>query len=53
LNDVYQRHIPFSQLHIAIFHQGRRIQDQETTSFKREALDNLGPISRACADGRL
>jgi hypothetical protein len=38
---------------LAIFHQGRRIQDHETEGFKREALDDLGPISRARADGRL
>lgn len=36
---------------VAIYHQGRRLSDDEIAPMRAEALDGLGPISRARADG--
>ena len=37
----------------AIYHRGRRLSDDEIAPLRAEALDGLGPISRARADGVL
>ena len=35
----------------AVYHHGRRLSDDEIAPLRAEALDGLGPISRARADG--
>lgn len=37
----------------AIYHRGRRLSDDEIAPLRAEALNSLGPISRARADGVL
>ena len=36
----------------AIFHQGKRLTAEEVAALETEALDLLGPISRAKAEGK-
>lgn len=38
---------------VAIYHQSRRLTDDEIAPLRAEALDGLRPISRARADGLL
>lgn len=37
----------------AVYHQGRQLSEDEIAPLRAEALDSLGPISRARADGLL
>ena len=38
---------------LGVYYQGHRLPDVEIEAFKKEAVDGLGPISRARADGRI
>jgi hypothetical protein len=42
-----------SCLIVGIYHQGRRLSKAEIGPLEKEALDGLGPISRARAEGKI
>lgn len=37
----------------AVFHQGRKLSEKEVAPLVNEALNGLGPVSRASAEGQL